>query len=77
MTNDLIVPNDISVVPVGEKFLFVFPTAQKQKMDSLLALQMPVHSPSDKEPAPAHSFPGIYGLRQLIAVYGQLCGETY
>lgn len=44
--------NGISVVPVGEKFLFVFPTVQKQKMDSLLKSQLPVHHIPWKEALP-------------------------
>jgi len=67
--------NGISVVPVGEKFLFVFPTIQKEKMDSLLKAQMPVHASSGKEPLPAGSFRGMLGLKQGMAVYQDLCGK--
>jgi hypothetical protein len=67
--------NGISIVPVGEKFVFAFPAVQKQKMDSLLKLQMPAHAPSGKGPLPAGGFQRTAGLRQMIAVYSDLCGK--
>jgi hypothetical protein len=65
--------NGISVVPVGEKFLFVFPTVQKQKMDSLLKSQLPVHHIPWKEALPTGVGGPPLNLRQMVAVYSELC----
>ncbi|HWI56162.1 MAG TPA: hypothetical protein VNZ22_02965, partial [Bacillota bacterium] len=74
--NATLAMNGISILPVEEKFLFAFPTAQRQQVDSLLARSMPVHSPSGKEPLPAGSLNfSNAGLRQVMAVYQELCGK--
>lgn len=67
--------NGISVAPLGEKFLFVIPTVQKDRIDSLLKEQMPAHAPSGKEPLPAGGVRVIQGLRQMISIYSDLCGK--
>jgi len=62
--------NDISVLPLEEKFLVVFPTAELDKVTTLLSRKALAHEVSDKD----SSVPGTLNFRSasledVMAVY--------
>src|SRR5258705_7957082 len=68
--------NDISVLPLEEKFLVVFPTAELDKVTTLLSRKALAHEVSDKD----SSVPGTLNFRSasledVMAVYKKLSGQ--
>jgi hypothetical protein len=68
--------NDLSLKPVGEKFLLIVPAAQSGKAAALLSRTMPVHPIVDKKPLPAWTvnLRGT-GTLEIVALYKSLCGQ--
>ncbi len=72
----LLAMNGVSVQPVGEQFLFVFPTLGKAKLDALLARKPAARSPARNEKHAAGTIDlQRAGLTEVAALYGQLCGQ--
>jgi hypothetical protein len=66
--------NGISVRPVADKFVFVYPSFLTNKLDALLARKTPTPE-ADSETIPPSTGGMPLDLKQVLAIYGELSGQ--